>query len=168
MAMIACRECGLYVSRSAKACPYCGISRPGNALSLTMVIVLVIVVGGIAAAVNSHTPQTPLPRETAAMVDQASSNQPLLSRPAPAQQSASQVEPPRCTATMSDFSSIKTDMTYRRVASIIGCEGEETTRSEVGDYQLVAYIWPGNSFASNMSAVFQNGRLVSKAQIGLK
>jgi hypothetical protein len=65
------------------------------------------------------------------------------------------------------FSRISTGMTYAEVISLIGEVGEEASRVELGDVETVMYMWK-NRDGSNMNAMFQNGKLVSKAQAGLK
>jgi hypothetical protein len=68
--------------------------------------------------------------------------------------------------TMQKYSRIQERMTYEQVQSIIGHPGEELSRTNIAGYRTVMYSWT-NSNGSNMNAMFQNGRLVSKAQFGL-
>ena len=68
--------------------------------------------------------------------------------------------------TMSKYEQLETGISYRQAVTIIGAEGKELSRSTVADYSTVMYAWQ-NRDGSNMSAMFQNGRLVNKAQFGL-
>jgi len=69
--------------------------------------------------------------------------------------------------TKSEYNRINDGMSYSQVCSIIGSNGEEMSRSDIGGYTTVMYQWV-NSNGSNMNAMFQNGGLVSKAQYGLQ
>jgi hypothetical protein len=70
--------------------------------------------------------------------------------------------------TMANFSQLKTGMTYAQVVKILGKDGEEMSSNEISGIKTVMYKWDGNGFAANMNAMFQNGKLMSKAQLGLK
>jgi len=60
-------------------------------------------------------------------------------------------------------------MSYEEVVTILGSAGTEQSRSSLGGITTVMHSWQGSgSFGANMNAMFQNGRLVSKAQFGLK
>jgi hypothetical protein len=72
-------------------------------------------------------------------------------------------------ASLDEFNRIQTGMSYAEVCKIIGGEGTELSRTDVAGTSMVIYAWDGNSVAgANMNATFQNGRLMSKAQMGLK
>lgn len=64
------------------------------------------------------------------------------------------------------YERIQEGMTYDQVLAIIGSAGEELSRSDIAGYTTVMYSWK-NSNGSNMNAMFQNGKLVNKAQFGL-
>ena len=68
--------------------------------------------------------------------------------------------------TAEKFAAIKTGMSYAQVKKIIGFEGAELSRSELAGYVTVMYSW-SNPGGSNMNAMFQNGKLIQKAQFGL-
>ena len=73
--------------------------------------------------------------------------------------------------TKSEYDRIEHGMSYRDVVGIIGVEGEENASGElggrgIGQIRTVVYSWQ-NEDGSNMNAMFQNGRLVQKAQFGL-
>ncbi len=59
-----------------------------------------------------------------------------------------------------------TGMTYPEVVGILGEAGEEMSRNELAGITTVMYSWKRFGGA-NMNAMFQNGKLISKAQFGL-
>jgi hypothetical protein len=68
---------------------------------------------------------------------------------------------------LAKYNAIREGMSYQEVTSIIGVQGQELSRSDLAEYTTVMYSW-SNSNGSNMNAMFQNGRLVNKAQFGLR
>lgn len=69
--------------------------------------------------------------------------------------------------TMADYNRVQTGMSRAQVAGIMGDNGEERNRTEVGSIMVMAYSWQ-NPDGSGMIGTFQGDRLVSKAQTGLK
>lgn len=69
--------------------------------------------------------------------------------------------------TQAQYDRILNGMSYQQVRNIIGTGGEELSRSDIAGMTTVMYSWT-NSNGSNMNAMFQNGRLVNKAQFGLR
>ncbi len=69
---------------------------------------------------------------------------------------------------MSQYTSLKLKMSYAEALKILGCEGEEISSSEIAGFKTAMYKWDGSSTGANMNAMFQNGRLITKAQFGLK
>jgi hypothetical protein len=65
------------------------------------------------------------------------------------------------------FNSLETGMSYDAAVAAIRRKGTEISRSELGGVSTVMYSWQ-NPDGSNMNAMFQSGRLVSKAQFGLR
>ncbi len=75
--------------------------------------------------------------------------------------------------TMENFNKIKTGMTQRQVEDILGGPGTEMSRVEIpGTPTTVMYMWEGDGMSGhlggNMNVMFQNSRVISKAQFGLK
>ncbi len=80
--------------------------------------------------------------------------------PAPAPTTATGV-------TLENFNKIQIGMSYAQVVGILGEEGTVISENEIGDYKTVMYQFTGG-FGSNCNAMFQNGKLISKAQFGLR
>ncbi len=68
---------------------------------------------------------------------------------------------------IASFKRIKTGMSYAEVVEILGKEGEEMSSGGDGAFKTVMYKWDGG-FMANMNAMFQDDKLISKAQLGLK
>ena len=69
--------------------------------------------------------------------------------------------------TNADFIEIGTGWNYDRVKSVFRNDGKEVSRVEMGGISTVIYLWT-NTDGSNVIITFQDGKLVSKAQAGLK
>jgi len=70
--------------------------------------------------------------------------------------------------TRNEYEEVETGMSYEEVEDIIGEPGEELSSVEFpGMGRTIMYQWQNNNF-SNMTAMFEDDELVSKAQFGLK
>jgi hypothetical protein len=69
--------------------------------------------------------------------------------------------------TMAKYLRLSVGMTYDQAVGVIGTHGEEVSRVGSGATLTVMYSW-SNRDGSNMNAMFQGGKLISKAQFGLK
>lgn len=69
---------------------------------------------------------------------------------------------------LANFNLIKTGMKYEDVVKILGKEGEVLSETEMAGYKTVVYKWDGSGLGANLNAIFQNGKLISKSQYGLK
>ena len=76
--------------------------------------------------------------------------------------------------TKAEYDQIRHGMSYSEVVSIIGARGEETGSDRMEgvpglmeSVYTVMYSWQ-NRDGSNMNAMFQNDKLMNKAQFGLK
>jgi hypothetical protein len=69
---------------------------------------------------------------------------------------------------MAEFTALQTGMTYEEAVALIGGPGVEQSRSELAGTTTVMYMWEGSSLGANANAMFQDNKLISKAQFGLK
>lgn len=70
-----------------------------------------------------------------------------------------------------EFDAIQNGMTYEEVVKIIGVEGEVMSESGTAgeEFHTVMYTWDGEEgFGANANAMFQDGKMINKAQFGLK
>src|SRR5262245_17805699 len=65
-----------------------------------------------------------------------------------------------------EFGRISEGMTYEQVINIMGTSGELISSNEIAGIKTVMYSWK-NANGSNINAIFQNGKLIQKAQLGL-
>ena len=71
--------------------------------------------------------------------------------------------------TLAGFETLRTGMSLADVERVLRASGTELSRSEIGDITTVMYTWQGEGIlGANMNAMFQNNRLISKAQFGLR
>lgn len=77
-------------------------------------------------------------------------------------------------ATMDEFLALKNGMSYAEACKIIGSPGELISSGHVdgvpgvmNNIDTLMYQWKGQGIA-NMNAMFQNDKLITKAQFGLK
>ena len=68
---------------------------------------------------------------------------------------------------MQRYGELRTGMTYRQAVATLGAEGVEMSSNDIGGSHTVMYQWKAGMMA-NMNAMFQNDKLISKAQFGLK
>lgn len=69
--------------------------------------------------------------------------------------------------TMATFHQLRAGMTYAEVKAIVGPAKEELSMLELGGIQTVILAWDAG-FLSSANITFQNGKLVAKAQFGLR
>jgi len=71
--------------------------------------------------------------------------------------------------TLANFNRLQDGMSYDEAVAILGVEGRLLSQTDLAGIQTVMYSWTGEgSIGANMNAMFQNGKLISKAQFGLK
>jgi hypothetical protein len=172
--MITCSQCQTPLGPGTRFCPNCGLQfenpvpesapafktsatapakKKSNPLLLGLValvgfFVLVGIVGGNQRGANTASQNSADPA-----VQSAKTEQP---------------QEPQSQVTMANYNSINSGMSYEEVVAILGEEGTELSSNELAGYKTIMYQWKGAGFASNMNAMFQNGKLMQKAQFGLK
>lgn len=154
MAMKKCKECGKEVSSKANACPNCGAVLKKKTGVLTYVVagfLILIIIGCVNFLMSEST--------TSVYKSEAGSKMSSFGK---------QI------VTFDEYKQIQNDMSYREVVSIIGAEGEELSRSKFDGVpgfsppvETIMYQWV-NTNGSNMNSIFQNDKLMQKAQFGLE
>ena len=66
-----------------------------------------------------------------------------------------------------EFSQLRDGMTYTEAATVIGASGTLTAKSDIAGISTISYSWQ-NSDGSNAIVMFQNDKLIMKAQAGLR
>ena len=75
----------------------------------------------------------------------------------------------RSGVTMANFRRLESGMSYEEVTGILGKEGEEISSSDIAGIHTVMYQWMGDTgWGANMNVMFQDDKLIQKAQFGLK
>jgi hypothetical protein len=69
--------------------------------------------------------------------------------------------------TMSEYSQLQTGISYEDAVGIIGATGQEMSSNDLAGIRTILYSW-SNASGANMNAMFQDGKLVTKAQFGLE
>jgi hypothetical protein len=83
-------------------------------------------------------------------------------------QSAAHEQSKECTVSAAQYQQLQAGISYSDAIQILGCNGVEMSQSAVAGYVTVMYMWKGAMVGGNMNAMFQNGRLITKSQFGLK
>lgn len=71
------------------------------------------------------------------------------------------------TITLAQFNRIQNGMTYQQVVQIIGRQGTVISENSIAGIHNIMYQWEAG-FMANMSAMFQDGKLIQKSQFGMK
>ena len=96
-------------------------------------------------------------------------NTPTPSEAAVVQEKPATPKAEPCGATLAEFYKLRTGMSYLDVKRIIGCDGEISSQVEMAGINTALVSWQATDrFIGSMNATFQNGRLMAKAQFGLK
>lgn len=70
--------------------------------------------------------------------------------------------------TLSQYQQIKEGMTYQEVTDIVGSKGTLTSDSSVDGEKIEMYTWVGKDSYAVAEICFQNGKVISMTQFGLK
>lgn len=70
--------------------------------------------------------------------------------------------------TLEEFYQIQNGMTYDEVKNIIGCNGTLMQETEFMGTKSHMFSWEGKTIGSNAVIMFDNGRVMSKTQVGLE
>jgi hypothetical protein len=70
--------------------------------------------------------------------------------------------------TLANFNRVKTGMTYAEVSEIFGGPGDLSMETEIVGTKMEIYSWRAAVGFGNVTISFTDGRVASKAQLGLK
>ena len=133
-----CKYCQSEIDDKAKICPVCKKKQNKIPLFFRLLIGIPVLIIGI----------TVLTQNTSVPTSQSATNKINIEK----------------------FNTIQTGMTYQEVVNIIGEEGTMMSESNIGNdetYRTILYYWYGDNGISNANIMFQNNKVISKAQIGL-
>lgn len=154
MALKICKECGAEVS-SKGICPKCGKDQR-NFFTKHKVVTFILILAVLGAIVGASGSEN-------------KSNSTASSTTTSSTTSGVTTEQKQDRLNLEKFNKIETGMSYQEVVNIIGEEGTVLSESEIGNIKSTIYSWYGEgSIGANANITFQNGKVVSKAQVGLK
>ena len=124
-----------------------------------------LVVLGVIANLAGGAPDSKKALEQAASEAGASAPQQAEASAAPAAP-PEPVNDPGISA--SEFAQLRTGMTHAEAEAIVGSPGELMSENEIAGIRTFMVQWEGESgMGANANAMFQNGKLIQKAQFGL-
>ena len=104
--------------------------------------------------------------------DAGGASSPAASTSAPASAKATDApaptEAPKAKVDKATFDKVETGTDCDKLADLFGGPGEVMSESEVMGIKTVALDWKANIFGANVTVMCQNGKVISKAQFGLK
>jgi hypothetical protein len=144
MVLKKCKECGTEVS-SKGICPKCGKDQRNFFIKHKVItFMLIVIFSMVIIGINENK------------------NGELITTGTEATQKYEKLN-------LEKFNKIETGMTYEQVVAIIGEEGTVLSESEISNIKTIIYSWYGKgSIGANANITFQNGKVISKAQFGLK
>jgi len=121
-------------------------------ITLAVIVLIALVMPKDGERATTDTP-------TSSQTSSAGASDPA-SAPAEPEEPASQV-------TLANFNRVRTGMSDNEVFSILG-NGEVLSESGEGEYHTIMYSWKADNGIANMNVMFQGGKVMSKAQLGLE
>lgn len=150
-AAIVCRHCDRDLVAASTVVTGTGPQTPATSGTRIVRLVLLTVIGGISAAI------------AIAMVDYRTDGAASRVLDAPSTLISGRG------VTRAQYGQLAEGMSYAEVVKLLDIAGTEQSRVGLAGITTVMYTWPGSGgLGANMNAMFQNDRLVTKAQFGLK
>lgn len=81
---------------------------------------------------------------------------------------AKATDAPKVKVDKAAFDRVETGMACEDLAAIFGSEGEVMSESEVMGIKSTMLVWQAGVFGANVTIMCQDGKVVSKAQLGLE
>jgi hypothetical protein len=74
-----------------------------------------------------------------------------------------------CEVSLTQYKRLETGMTYSIATMILGCEGTEVVSTGSGKFKTEGFMWDGaGTVGANVQVMFQGGKLMMRAQFGLR
>lgn len=180
-----CPQCQVDNGAQAAFCQRCGFNFQAqqqtqqqappttkNKLSTPLIVIGVVVgvcglcgiIGGIGAIIQKNQPAQIA--QTNTNVGNTTPSTTIEAKPTVTAKATPALQKDASGVTIENFNKLKTGMKYEDVVKILGSEGTVISESEVAGYKTVMYQWKGG-YVANMNCMFQNGKMMSKAQFGL-
>lgn len=87
----------------------------------------------------------------------------------PAAEAQAPVAPVRSSGvTLEQYNRLTDGMSYADAVAILGEPTQELSRNNLAGMVTVMYMWKGTTLGANMNAMFQDDKMVQRAQFGLK
>lgn len=158
MRYVQCKKCKKVYPGSLKKCPDCQTKTPMSTGKKVVSIILLIV--GISLVFS-------------AAVNWEDGSEQQLSSGRTDTQSIESSEVSTNTkgkVTYENFEKIETGMTYEQVVEIFGKEGKVLSDVDIGmeEYSTTMYYWYDDTGIANCNVTIQGGKVVAKAQVGLR
>lgn len=177
-----CKNCGQTVNNKAVICTSCGAKIKKPLLKkwwFWLIIVLVIIAISISNTNNEDSNKnnvndiTISENETADTPTDVSENKTDIKKENIQTAEEQENEKQKSTAGVNyaNFQKIQNGMSYSQVVELLGEEGELLSESDVlndPQYATKMYYWYDYTGISNCNVMFQGGKVISKAQVGLK
>ena len=187
-----CKVCGKMISKNAKRCPNCGkkLKHPFLKFLLFILILILLIVGflklmnidlssALSSAKKEAAEKVTSKVEEVIKDEVAEKVEDVKNEVAEKTEDIKENMPEEVkeiikdtTITLDEFNKIESGMTYEQVVEIVGCEGTVMSEVDIGmgdAYKTTIYSWDGKGgFGANANVTIQGGKVVSKAQLGLK
>ncbi|MBU4348185.1 DUF3862 domain-containing protein [Patescibacteria group bacterium] len=82
--------------------------------------------------------------------------------------SSKPVEKKATGVSLDQFNRLQEGMSYQEVVAILGSPGELQSSQDLAGYKTVMYMWKGNSLMGNLTAIFQNDKMIQRSQFALQ
>lgn len=154
MKYVQCKKCDKVYPGSLKRCPECKTKTPPSKSRIVMGVVIGIIGLALLFSVATNWNDTGAPKEP------TSQNQ----------QDNNELTQTKSGVTYENFEKIQTGMTYEQVVEIFGKEGKVMSEVDMGmeEYATKMYYWYDNTGIANCNVTIQGGKVIAKAQAGLR
>lgn len=163
MKMVKCKKCGKIYPKDISNCPECFQKNKKYVSKGRKIAGIIIIVFGLIlfiSAIISWNDNSVGDYEGSSQSQTISDNG-----------SADNKQETKGKVNYENFEKIENGMTYEQVVKIFGEEGEILSEADMGigdEYATAIYCWYDWTGVANCNVTFQGGKVIAKAQIGLK